>query len=236
MKKSITSKNAGKTSAAESAVELKQTSEASVRAQTESQGEVALNVAEEMKLEQCENVIKQGLGGFMLAGKALQAIRDEKLYRAKFTTFEDYCRKRWDLSDKYAYRLIDAYTVAMRLQGELKTSPNGEIRLPTNESQVRPLVSVVPDKQIKAWQQVLKNCKGKPITADEVKAVVDKMGGKAPTTQTTKPKTSLKKADTKLVKIGKLVTDALDEEESNLTVPKLKQILEKIRELIESKK
>jgi len=221
---------------AEPAVEQEQILEAEVIGKAESQDEAPLNQAEEMKLKQYEDVIKQGLDGFMLVGKALQAISDEKLYRAKFGTFDDYCEQQWGLGKQYAYRLIDAYTVTDMLKSELEKSPIGDNRLPINESQVRPLTPLEPKQQIKAWQQVLKSCKGKPITADEVEAVVGKMGGKTPTAQTTGPKTKLKKANTKLTKIGKLVTEALGEDDSKLTVPGLRQVLEKIRDLIGTKK
>jgi len=234
--KSTTGKNKRETPAPEPAVELEQTSDADVKGQTEPKGEAALNVAEEAKLEQYESVIRQGLGGFILVGKALKGISDEKLYRANFKTFDDYCRQQWGLGKQYAYRLIDGYTITETLKSELEKSPIGDKRLPTNESQVRPLGPLEPEKQVKAWQRVLKNCKGKPITADEVEAVVGKMGGNTPTAQTTGPKTELKKANTKLTKIGELVTATLDEDESDLTVPKLKEVLEKIQELIGAKK
>lgn len=231
MKKSNSKKN-GKTPVAQPAVEPEQSSEVGVKEQTEPKGEVALTAAEEMQLEQLENVIKQGLGGFMHVGKALKAIRDGRLYRAKFDKFEDYCQEQWGLSDKYAHRLIKAYDVVTNLQGEQKNSPNGEFRLPVNESQVRPLTGLEkPEQQLKAWQQVLKNCEGKSITADEVEAVVSKVGGKTPTKPATKQKTELKKANTKLEKIGKLVAEALEKDGSKLTVASLRQILEQIQKL-----
>jgi len=236
VKKSIPGKKKGKALPAEPTVAREQTSEAGVTGQAEPKGEAALNDVEELRLKQFEDVIEQGLGGFMLAGKALKAIRDEKLYRAAFNKFEDYCRERWGLCDKYAYHLIDAYTVVKHLDRELETSPIGEIRLPTNESQVRPLTPLEPAQQLKAWKQVLKGCKGKPITAVEVEAVVAKMRGKTLTTKTTKPNAALKKANSKLTKIGKWVSETLDEDESDLTVPMLKKVLKKIRTLLGAKK
>jgi len=235
MSKSATGKKGGTARTAKPAVEPEQKSEVSAKEQTKPQAEAALNAAEEMKLEQFENVIKQGLGGFKFVGKALKAIRDERLYRAKFKKFEDYCRGQWGLSDKYAYRLIDGYDIATRLQSKLETSPIGEIRLPTNESQVRPLGVLEPEQQIKAWQQVLENCEDKPITADEVEAVVNGMVGH-PAKPASKSKTELKKAENKLEKIGKLVTEALEKDASKTTVASLKQVLEQIQKLLGTKK
>jgi hypothetical protein len=39
-------------------------------------------------------------------------IRDSRLYRQEFDTFEDYCRERWKMSKTNANRLIDAAEVA----------------------------------------------------------------------------------------------------------------------------
>ena len=40
------------------------------------------------------------------------AIRKDRLYRAEYQTFEDYCRKRWDLSHRYVNRQIEAVEAA----------------------------------------------------------------------------------------------------------------------------
>jgi hypothetical protein len=73
-----------------------------------------------------------GLQTFMEIGEALLEIRDSRLYRANFKTFEEYCRERWKMSKPQAYRLVDAAEVSKNL------SPIGDIQ-PTHESQVRPL-------------------------------------------------------------------------------------------------
>lgn len=235
MSKSKQGKKHEKAPVAEPAVEVEQKPKTEVTGQAEPQGETALNAAEEFKLNEFERIIELNIGGFMLVGRALKAISDQKLYRAKFTRFQDYCHARWGLSDKHAYRLIEAYTCVDKLQKEL-VSPIGETRFPIHESQVRPLTPLVPEKQVKAWQQVLKACKGKPITADEVQNVVDKMQGQPGKVKATKSKTKSKKAEQKLVKIDELVTEALEEDESKLTVAGLKKILEKIQKMIGANK
>jgi len=236
MSKSKNGKKNEKAPSAAPAVEQKQQPQADVQQEAKPQGAAPLDPAEELKLEQYETVIKQGLGGFLSVGKALKAIRDERLYRAKSDRFEDYCREQWGLSDKYAHRLVKAYDVVTNLQSELKNSPNGETRLPSNESQVRPLATLDPKQQVKAWQQVVKNCEGKPITADEVEAAADKVAGKTPTKPSTSPTTELKEANSKLGEIGELVTKALEGGGSKATVTSLKEVLEKIQKLLGAKK
>lgn len=233
MNKSKNGKKGAKAPVAEPAVGVEQKPETEVTAQAKPQGEAGLNEAEGLKLNEFERIIEQNLSGFMLVGRALKAIQDEKLYRGKFTKFTDYCHERWGLSDKHAYRLMDAYTCVDKLQKEL-VSPIGEIRFPVNESQVRPLMALDPEKWVKAWQRVLKACKGKPITAVEVEEVVNKMLGKPGKKDTAQPKTSAKKAEQKLVKIGNLVTKALKEDFSKLSVAGLKQVLVEIQKMIET--
>jgi hypothetical protein len=41
------------------------------------------------------------------AGKRLSEIRDRKLYRERFRTFEGFCRTRWNLSKRRAQKLIE---------------------------------------------------------------------------------------------------------------------------------
>lgn len=82
---------------------------------------------------------------FIEVGAALSAIRDAKLYRADFATFEDYCKARWGMARSKAYRYIEAAEVAGHL------SPIGDI--PARESQVRPLAALPRDEQPAAWER-----------------------------------------------------------------------------------
>jgi hypothetical protein len=198
-------------------------------------GEAPLTPQDKQLFAAHEETIKQNIGGFLKVGMALKAIKDQKLHRAvEIESFENYCQERWGISDKYAYRLIEAYTCVDWLQKEI--SPMGETQLPTNEAQVRPLVLLEPDQQVKAWQQVLKACKGKSITAEKVEQVVAKMLGKPGTEKTTSSTANSKKVEQKLVKIGKLVDETLKTDDSKLTVANLKKILVRIRGMIEPKK
>ncbi len=78
---------------------------------------------------------------------ALVEIRDSRLYRESYATFEEYCRDRWEIHRRHAYRLIDSATVVKQLECvQLGTKPK-------NESQVRPLTKLVsPEAQQEAWE------------------------------------------------------------------------------------
>jgi hypothetical protein len=124
-----------------------------------------LNIDESHELERCEVVIKQGLQTFIEVGQALMTIKEKRLYRIGFKTFEDYCVGRWAFKRSEAYRLIDASVVISNL------SPMGEL-LPNNERQVRPLTSLEPEIQKEVWTEVVKT-HGDNITAAKVQTVVN---------------------------------------------------------------
>jgi ParB family chromosome partitioning protein len=124
-----------------------------------------LNIEESHELERCEVVIKQGLNTFIEVGEALFIIRDKRLYRREFNTFEDYCQQKWALSKPYVNRIIAASQTFTNL------APIGVI-LPNTESQVRPLTSLEPEIQKEVWKEVIET-HGKNITAAKVQEIVE---------------------------------------------------------------
>jgi len=96
-----------------------------------------------------EGIIGRGLKTFIEVGNALLAIRDGRLYRDDYLTFEDYCRERWGMSRSRAHRVIDAAIVWDNLL------PIGN-KLPANECQVRPLTRLKePQAQREAWSRAV---------------------------------------------------------------------------------
>ena len=126
-----------------------------------------LPIDEQQELAHCEAVIERGLETFFEVGQAMAIIRDRKLYRSDFKTFEEYCRDRWGMRRQVANRFIASSETVANLE------PIGSI--PASESQARPLTSLEPDQQRKAWSKVVQEAQasGKPITAAKVRAVVD---------------------------------------------------------------
>lgn len=60
------------------------------------------------RLAEAEAKIERGLSTFWEVGSALMQIRDERLYRADFATFEDYCQDRWQMTRRRANQLVEA--------------------------------------------------------------------------------------------------------------------------------
>jgi hypothetical protein len=92
-----------------------------------------LDVGEQADLSICEAALDNLRMAFWAAGKALQTVRDGRLYRDGYATFEEYADQRWDMSRSQAYRLIEAWPLAERL------SPIGDT---ITESQIRELLPV----------------------------------------------------------------------------------------------
>lgn len=102
-----------------------------------------LVLEEKCELVELETIISAGLANFICVGQALMRVRDRRLYRDRFQTFEVYCRERWDLSYCHAHRLTVAAEIAVSL-------PRGNL-IPATEKQVRPLGPLPPEKRPAVW-------------------------------------------------------------------------------------
>lgn len=91
-------------------------------------GEGPLSRSESEQLEVCESSIDALRVAFWTAGRALQIVRDGRLYRADHATFDDYVEKRWDMQRSYAHKLIRAWPLAARLHPVAPSINEGQIR------------------------------------------------------------------------------------------------------------
>ena len=123
-----------------------------------------LTTTEQTELVENESVIERGLKTFHEVGNALLSIRDKRLYRQAFKTFEEYCDKRWQISRPRAFQLMEAARVADNLSTIVDI-------LPANESQTRPLTQLEPEAQRVVWDIVQQTAPKGKITADHVKSV-----------------------------------------------------------------
>ena len=75
----------------------------------------ALIAQEQDMLIKCESAIENLRFAFWAAGKALQVIRNARLYREQFETFDEYTQSKWDITPQYANKLIRTWRVAEAL-------------------------------------------------------------------------------------------------------------------------
>lgn len=133
-----------------------------------------LNLAAELR--QREAIIERGIKNFVEVGRALDQVREGKLYLAcrlhdgtTPKTFEEYLMGRWGMGMSQGYRLIDAAKVISNL------SPIGEIM--RTEGQARELVGLSALTQQLAWQAALQaqidSGRAAQPTAEEIRQAVE---------------------------------------------------------------
>lgn len=123
---------------------------------------------ERSDLAACEAAIDSLRVAFWAAGKALQVIRDARLYRASYDSFEEYCEGRWQMRRAHADRLIRAWPLAERLN----TIGSREL----NEGQVRellPLATKYGDDAAVTVYETIAEADGVRLTAAVLKGAVD---------------------------------------------------------------
>jgi hypothetical protein len=115
-----------------------------------------LTTVEAGRLEACEAAIKAGMQTFLEVGNSLLEIRDSRLYRQDFSTFEEYCRQRWGMVASRARQLIGAAGVVRNLGSVTNVTPS-------NEAQARALASLPDDEQQLVWSYALQTA---PVVDD----------------------------------------------------------------------
>lgn len=124
-------------------------------------GDGPLSEHELMQLSACESSIGTLRLAFWAAGRALQIVRDGRLYRSEFGTFDDYVEQRWDMQRSYAHKLIRAWPLAAKLH---PMAPG------INEGQIRELLPVAAEHGEEAAVTVYAT-----LAADEVKITAGKL-------------------------------------------------------------
>ncbi|WP_242911448.1 hypothetical protein [Actinomadura terrae] len=134
-------------------------------------GEGELDEQDRADLAVCEAAIDGLRLAFWAAGKALQTIRDRRLYSDDYPSFEAYCAERWEISRRQADRLIAAWPIAEQLR------PIGLASL--NEGQVRELLPIAsqhgPEAAVTVYGTVAETGKvTAAILADVVQQIRDR--------------------------------------------------------------
>ncbi|MCW6052696.1 hypothetical protein K4039_22120 [Lyngbya sp. CCAP 1446/10] len=125
-----------------------------------------LDVAERARLQELESIVENGLQIFYEVGKALDEIRELKLYRETHKSFEGYCRERWAIARRTADQFIGAARVIENLSAIA-------LKIPTKENQVRPLAGLPPELQIQIWQEAVESSPNGMPTGAAVKRLVE---------------------------------------------------------------
>jgi len=117
-----------------------------------------LTAYEQERFTECQNKVASGLQTCFEVGAALTEIRDKRLYREDFNTFEEYTQTRFQIGSSHTYRLIEA--------AEIKASPIGENI--SNEAQARAIAAVPEEAREEVMAQVVESG---PVTAAAITEV-----------------------------------------------------------------
>lgn len=123
---------------------------------------------EQEQLRVCEETFRKHEQAFREFAGALQMVRDCRLYRTNYLTFEEYCRAILGRSRQYAHRIAKAGEVIAQLPLELQ-------HLVTNENCARALDQVQIDKRPEVLASI--QAKGKQPTGASIISTARKMGG-----------------------------------------------------------
>lgn len=127
-----------------------------------------LSSEEKLNLGAYEEIIEKGLKTFIEVGNALFEIKNNKLYRESFTTFEAYCNDRWQLKRQRAYELMGAAEIVYQLSENNLSEISDKINLlPSKESHANALAQIPVTLRFQVWQSVVEESinTGKAITA-----------------------------------------------------------------------
>ena len=119
--------------------------------------EKPLSDSERNALANFESKIEAGIKTFMQVGTCLATIRDGRLYRESYPSFEDYLDGRWGMGRSHAYRMIDAAATVAEIEA---VSPIGDIL--TAESQVREIADLPPEVAVEVIEAAVEKSGGKP--------------------------------------------------------------------------
>jgi len=127
-------------------------------------------------LLQLEAVIQKGQESYVEVGKAFREIRDNRLYKKSYNTFEEYCEKRWGLDHSTVKSYISATEVVENIEKNGHLSGQNRPGL----TQARELAVLDPEQQIKIAATT-------DFANTTTKKVIDKVRSFKPKTETKVP-------------------------------------------------
>jgi hypothetical protein len=132
----------------------------------------ALSDLESRMLENYETIIEQGEQTLIEVGQALAAINKARLYRAEYTSFEEYCREKWNFGRKRGYELMRAGEMAQEL------SASGLHLESTTERHLRAVAKLKNTKQrVEAFNRARELAGKKKVTSRNIEEAVNEILG-----------------------------------------------------------
>ena len=134
-----------------------------------------LTEGERGQLRADESIIERCKDSFFDMAFALKNIRDKRLYRAKYRTFEEYLADRWGFNRRYASMMITGAVAGAELR-TVVTKRAGVVNVePTSERQVRPIKTLPESQRKEAWDRAVRKAGGTVPSERQVREIVIEM-------------------------------------------------------------
>lgn len=127
-----------------------------------------LTTVEVHRLEHLETLINKGMKAFLEVGSALAEIQSNRLYRAQYLTFEDYCQTRWGFTASRGRQLISAVEAIASLPEDLPQ--------PENAAQAEALAAIDEDERGGVWRDALEEAEieDRNVTARDIREAAER--------------------------------------------------------------
>lgn len=131
--------------------------------------ELALTNVEVNRLESLEEMISRGAKAFFEVGIALTEIRESRLYRAQYDTFEQYCLERWNFTAARGRQLMGAVEAIASLPDEMPK--------PSNSAQASALAGVPEDRRTDVWSEAVRMAsdENRAPTARDIREIAESL-------------------------------------------------------------
>ena len=122
-----------------------------------------ITMIEALRRNELEKIIKKGFVPFMEMGFALAEIKEKKLYRDLYATFEEYCKEKWGFSRTYSYYVIKGSEA-------IKSLPQHTFTRVNTEKQARAVSKVRPEKRndVVLAASAKAESEGRPMTSTDI--------------------------------------------------------------------
>src|SRR2546426_2263410 len=118
--------------------------------------------SERQELLKYERIISKGFIHMRDCAEALRIIRDKKLYREEFPTFQEYCKSKWNREKRTIYYLIEAAACRKDLGNTVSHEEPLQLAVQNaSDGAVRALAKVPKRSQKRVLKEVLKKTRDK---------------------------------------------------------------------------
>lgn len=124
-----------------------------------------LSITERKTYKALKETIRHGLKAYIEMGQAFYRIREERLYREDYSTFQEFVVQEWSVSREFVDATIRATETAEKFQ-------SANVPAPVSKTHALELSKIEGDSErVEAWKHVIRITEGKP-TVEDVRNVV----------------------------------------------------------------